>query len=502
MPYPIEIVTTNRELLKYIVPAYQPLNTIQNEFVFNKAPDRLLDYASIFSQEKYVLDDVFDWMDKYREFAGGIRPFIILVVDKPLLAPGYTSLYGGHEAQHGYAVFTTVSFDPQYQQFLYDIVRFCRYYFVRYCLSFINPEVKSHKDTRGCMFDFKNYKPDILKSLSTGNICPECLAQLKTRFNLEIAKSVPLMLRVVSDQFPLSLIMKGGGVKGLAFMGALMELKDYYTFDTFAGTSAGAISAVLLAAGYSPQELLEIMSNKDFNDFKDANWRQVIINIFKKKGAYEGNHFSEWINTLIKQKIPNQLLEVKMRDLQHRAIVYASRSNEGILRFDSNGERRETIVSFAARCSMSIPGFFTPVQYEGYKVYDGGIGNNFPLRTFIDDNPENLFLGLYLQNQITPNAPVLKDLEDIITDANERQLVDRYPDRVVLIDPYPIKTTQFDLTEDDKTFLIECGRVGALKYLLNHRKDIQIDSTIVQQVSLELEVKREKLINPFEVESN
>ena len=479
MPYPVEIVTTNRELLKYIVPAFQPLNTIQNEFVFTMAPERMLDYASMYNQDNYLLEDVFNWLNNYRTNAGGNRPFIILVVDKRLSDDDYDFLFGGHAAAIGYAVFTIDSFDPQFEQFLFDIVRFIRYYLVRYSLSFVNPEVRTHQDTRGCMFDFKFYKPDILKSLSTGNICHQCLAQLRTRYNNEIAKSIPLMLKVVSDQFPLSLIMKGGGVKGLAFMGALTVLSEHYTFDTFAGTSAGAISAILLASGYRPQELLDIMRNKDFNDFKDAKWWRVIINLFKKKGAYEGKHFSEWMNGLIRHKINNQLVEVKMRDLPHRAVVYASRRNEGILRFDSTGERQDTIAAFAARCSMSIPGFFIPVPFEGHKVYDGGIGNNFPLRTFIDDNPKNLFLGLYLQNQPATNASVLKDLEDIITDANERELVDRYSDRVVLIDPHPIKTTQFDLSDEDKSFLINCGRVGAMKYLLAHRKDLQIDPAIV-----------------------
>lgn len=49
--------------------------------------------------------------------------------------------------------------------------------------------------------------------------------------------------------------MKGGGVKGLAYVGALSVLTSHYTFHRYVGTSAGAIAAILLAAGFTPDEL-------------------------------------------------------------------------------------------------------------------------------------------------------------------------------------------------------------------------------------------------------
>ena len=51
------------------------------------------------------------------------------------------------------------------------------------------------------------------------------------------------------DEIPhLALIMKGGGIKGLAYVGALDLLRDQYDFEWFVGTSAGAITAILLAS--------------------------------------------------------------------------------------------------------------------------------------------------------------------------------------------------------------------------------------------------------------
>jgi predicted acylesterase/phospholipase RssA len=44
------------------------------------------------------------------------------------------------------------------------------------------------------------------------------------------------------------LVMKGGVTSGLVYQGAVLWLKDHYTFRSIGGTSAGAIAACLTAA--------------------------------------------------------------------------------------------------------------------------------------------------------------------------------------------------------------------------------------------------------------
>lgn len=60
------------------------------------------------------------------------------------------------------------------------------------------------------------------------------------------------------------LVFEGGGAKGIAFVGACRELRARgHAFDRLLGTSAGAITATLLAAGYSPEEMLEALVEKE-----------------------------------------------------------------------------------------------------------------------------------------------------------------------------------------------------------------------------------------------
>lgn len=60
------------------------------------------------------------------------------------------------------------------------------------------------------------------------------------------------------------LVFEGGGAKGMAFVGACQEFFERgHSFDRLLGTSAGAIAATLLAAGYTPEEMLEALTEKE-----------------------------------------------------------------------------------------------------------------------------------------------------------------------------------------------------------------------------------------------
>ena len=60
------------------------------------------------------------------------------------------------------------------------------------------------------------------------------------------------------------LVFEGGGAKGMVFVGACEEFfRRGHAFNRLLGTSAGAITATLLAAGYTPEEMLAALVEKD-----------------------------------------------------------------------------------------------------------------------------------------------------------------------------------------------------------------------------------------------
>src|SRR5215475_7025644 len=74
------------------------------------------------------------------------------------------------------------------------------------------------------------------------------------------------------------IVCEGGGVRGVAFVGALSVLEEHgFQPQNLAGTSAGAIVMALYAAGYRSQELLRL-------------------------GVYRGDHFYQLMRRLLAAK--------------------------------------------------------------------------------------------------------------------------------------------------------------------------------------------------------
>jgi len=271
--------------------------------------------------------------------------------------------------------------------------------------------------------------------------------------------------------------MKGGGIKGIAYVGALEVLDSHYEFNWYAGTSAGAITATLLAAGYSTEELKKILEEKDFNDFKDAGFFKKLWNLRFKGGLYEAFTFKTWLNGLLGTKLKKNT-QILFGNLEgFRLTIYASKRESEAIVFDSI-ETKEIPVSHAARSSMSIPFVFTPEKQFGFNVYDGGLQNNYPVEQILRIAPKNTtFLGLYLGPEIYEEKKassnifgIFKELIAIGTEGTDFAALKKYEDETVVIDPRPVSTLQFKLSEKEKDFLLEAGRLGALKYLIKHGK--------------------------------
>ena len=75
------------------------------------------------------------------------------------------------------------------------------------------------------------------------------------------------------------LVLEGGGVKGIALVGAISVLEERgYRFRRVAGTSAGAIVGSLVAANARAAELEEIMRGVDYRCFQDGpRWRGLFL---------------------------------------------------------------------------------------------------------------------------------------------------------------------------------------------------------------------------------
>src|SRR5438067_11672322 len=100
-----------------------------------------------------------------------------------------------------------------------------------------------------------------------------------------------------------SLVLEGGGVRGLAYAGAIKILEQkgvIKNIERVAGSSAGAIAALMIGLGYTSHEIDSILYSlkiQRFNDGKDIFGK--IHRIKKEYGIFKGEEFEKWLSQLI-----------------------------------------------------------------------------------------------------------------------------------------------------------------------------------------------------------
>ena len=191
-----------------------------------------------------------------------------------------------------------------------------------------------------------------------------------------------------------NLVFEGGGVKGIAYGGALdilNEKKILPGIKRVAGTSAGAINATLLALGFSSSDVSKIVANTDFSSFQDSsNLLADIRRMIREFGWNKGDAFTEFIKDQIRYKTNNpdftfaqldQAVRDKEPGYRHLYVASTNLSAQKVQLF-SHEHTPNTKIADAVRMSMSIPLYFKSVKWNGNIMVDGGVSYNYPIDIF------------------------------------------------------------------------------------------------------------------------
>jgi NTE family protein len=311
-----------------------------------------------------------------------------------------------------------------------------------------------------------------------------------------------------SDGNPLraDLVFEGGGVKGIALAGAFRALTDRgYQAQCVAGTSAGAITAALVAAGYGGSELEQIVLEKmHFPDFEDRGFGDrlgrvgQIAEFVRRRGIHSGDYFLHWMRDRLKEKgvtTFGDLRDPNASDPKRRyrlRLIASDLSERRMLVLPDDAARLgrqpdQLEVAEAVRMSMSIPVFFRPVTANGHQIVDGGLLSNYPIWLFdapADRVPEFPTFGMLLvaPNQTAPLMPTgrpgtsaaplkgnlgfLKAIAETMMEAHDRFYVEtaNYA-RTIPLPTLGVKTTEFDLSEQRAAELFESGKQAAEAFL-------------------------------------
>lgn len=279
---------------------------------------------------------------------------------------------------------------------------------------------------------------------------------------------------------PTNLVFEGGGVKGVAYCGALQELESHGLLAhvaRVAGTSAGAITAALVAIGCTSAELTDAMLALDFTRFEDGELEGP-VRIVEEYGWYRGKTFLEWMQGQVEAKLGSpqatfgDLLGMRHTDLRVVATNLATRTAQVF----STATTPTVPVAEAVRMSMSIPLFFGAVSFDGDVYVDGGAVWNYPIEIFDDPEVSAATVGFRLENLTAPPPPPVpvhdlaeygKGLWETIMNA-QGGFYNRDPEdvrRSVVIDDLGLRATDFGLTTAQKHALIDNGAKATRAFL-------------------------------------
>ena len=314
-----------------------------------------------------------------------------------------------------------------------------------------------------------------------------------------------------------NLVFEGGGVKGIAYIGAMQVLEEKGILSSIkrvGGTSVGAINALLFALGFNNNEQKKILWDLNFNNFLDASWLiPNMIRVLKRYGWYKGDYFREWVSELIKEKTGTStttfkdLREAKKPDLY----VYGTNLSTHFSEVFSVEHSPDMRLADAVRISMSLPLFFTAIRNTRSDVYvDGGLLTNYPVKlfdrekyvasdkrntdyyekqnaSFLKEHPksspyvynkETLGFRLDSKEEIASfryNEPQVEKIghffeyvgaliKTILESQGNNHLHGDDWQRTIYIDTLGVSTTDFDLTDDLKRDMEKSGRSGAEEY--------------------------------------
>ena len=191
-------------------------------------------------------------------------------------------------------------------------------------------------------------------------------------------------------------VLKGGGAKGFAHIGALKVLEEAgIPIDYIAGTSMGAIVGGLYAVGYDANKLDSMATTQDWlyllsdntprenlpSVLKDASDRYLISLPYEVEFKKKSGKLSLPSGMIMGQNLYNLFLNLTIgyQDPIHfddLPIPFGCIAAD--IRTGKEVPLREGVLAQAMRASMAIPGMFAPVEMDSMLLIDGGIVNNYP----------------------------------------------------------------------------------------------------------------------------
>lgn len=285
-----------------------------------------------------------------------------------------------------------------------------------------------------------------------------------------------------------TLILSGGGVKGIAYIGVIKHLDELkergdvkFEINEMCCVSIGSLVGLLYLIGYTYEELYTEIMSKEIDSLKNFRMK----NLLEKYGMDNGKLITTWIETMMAKKGVSKditLREIWLKYGVNFRVVVTNVNKYGIEIFDYKKNPNLKVVK-AIRMSTSIPFVFCAETYNNNIYVDGGVLNNYPIKLYEEYEDMSNVLGCKLVTrgefqddinyEIDSFESYLMHLMGCLFANKERDttLAYKYIDHTICIHAYKItQPINFVLSDDEKRGLIDMGYQAARDYFDNSIK--------------------------------
>ena len=195
----------------------------------------------------------------------------------------------------------------------------------------------------------------------------------------------------------LGVALAGGGLKGLAHIGALKALEELgIKIDFLSGTSSGSIFATFYAMGYSVEEIKKrtLEKYKVLTEIKKkpifkAGYTYLTSGVAQISGLIDGENIENLVKNVSKDKDITNMNQIEIPyaictvdTISTKECIFLSKKFD--LKNDDIDYIYDAPIAKATRASMSFPGIYTPCEYDKYNFIDGGTKDNLPIQILKD----------------------------------------------------------------------------------------------------------------------
>ena len=256
---PIEIIDLRKEKTTHLQDALALANACQEEFLFLDASEQFTPELKLHIKSEVYSVKFFDAVDSVRKRLKGYHPFIFLFIDAPLRSEEWSNLFSTRRTESGFVVATTADVVEVIIQ-PHQLTAYFLYEFAVHSLAMVVGGREHHQERRGCIFDFKAIKNDILISMESGLLCDECKEWLLTNghqlspkqllaIETLLAETSRMLKPALSASAPKPRIFLGSSTEGLSVAREIQaELQHDYHVEIWNQDTVFALGTVTIEA--------------------------------------------------------------------------------------------------------------------------------------------------------------------------------------------------------------------------------------------------------------